>query len=573
MTTPMLRKVPMMAAVLAAMVVAACGGDSSPSANPAAPTGLTYAVSSAVYTVGTAITGNTPGSSGGAVVSYSVSPALPVGLSMNTTTGVISGTPTTVAAAATYTVTATNSAGQATVGVSITVNAAVAAPTGLTYAVNPAVYTVGAAIPANTPSSSGGAVVSYGVAPALPAGLTLNTATGVITGTPTAAAATGTYTVTASNSAGQATAGVSITVNPAPTLQYYSGSASVGDFLQITVNGTAKTLSYANLSNGTSGTNVTYTVNGDGTYSFSPDPYLMMAYEIPGYAVVMLISNAGMNKTAVALVTAMSKTSVSIPSFFGRRFNYFKMKQSGGGIQVGSLSVNGSGQATGSIYLPADALYDEPANTAPRPPGVTAFELIAAALPSDPTPVDYLPVPGGAGTAYLYGTTNGLWILDEPDGTTLGLPGGTDAGFQASFAGTYRWLWFKKVVTGYTGTGIELGVVSTGKSNLTLDATGGLQQIDGTGATVWQAPMQPVSATSWLYGNGSDGKLSNPANGVFAARKLNQTGDTRTDAFLILFPGQLNMLVFAKFVTAYPVVDATKFTYVYGIAFPVPASN
>ena len=59
------------------------------------------------------------------MTSYSVSPALPAGLSLNTSTGVISGTPTAVTATATYTVTAGKSAGTSSVGVVITVNAAV----------------------------------------------------------------------------------------------------------------------------------------------------------------------------------------------------------------------------------------------------------------------------------------------------------------------------------------------------------------------------------------------------------------------------------------------------------------
>ena len=180
-----------------------------------APSGLTYSVNPAVYTVGTAISSNTPSSSGSGVVSYAVSPALPAGLSLNTSTGVISGTPSVAAATATYTVTATNSAGSTTVGLSVTVNAAVIAPSGLTYSVNPAVYTVGTAISSNTPSSSGSAVVSYSVSPGLPAGLSLNTSTGVISGTPSVATATATYTVTATNSAGSTTVGLSITVNAA----------------------------------------------------------------------------------------------------------------------------------------------------------------------------------------------------------------------------------------------------------------------------------------------------------------------------------------------------------------------
>jgi hypothetical protein len=56
-------------------------------------------------------------------------------------------------------------------------------------------------------------VVSYSVAPALPAGLSLNAVNGIIRGTPTAVAATANYTVTAANTGGSTTAAVSLTVN------------------------------------------------------------------------------------------------------------------------------------------------------------------------------------------------------------------------------------------------------------------------------------------------------------------------------------------------------------------------
>jgi gliding motility-associated-like protein len=48
---------------------------------------------------------------GGAMETYSITPALPAGLSLNTTTGLISGTSTTALAATNFTVTATNAAG------------------------------------------------------------------------------------------------------------------------------------------------------------------------------------------------------------------------------------------------------------------------------------------------------------------------------------------------------------------------------------------------------------------------------------------------------------------------------
>ena len=201
--------------LLALAFLLGCGGGGSsptPTTTLAPPANLAYSTNPAIYTTDVAISPNTPTSSGGAVTSYGVAPALPTGLSLNTSTGVITGTPTAVTATGSYTVTATNSAGSTPAFLTITVNAGVIPPTGLTYSTNPAVYTNGVAITPNTPSSSGGAVASYGVSPTLPAGLSLNTSTGVISGTPTVVSAIASYTVTATNSAGYTTASISITI-------------------------------------------------------------------------------------------------------------------------------------------------------------------------------------------------------------------------------------------------------------------------------------------------------------------------------------------------------------------------
>ena len=185
--------------------------------NPPAPV-ISYSPSSNTYVVGTAITTWSPTNTGGAATSWSVSPALPAGLSFSTSTGNITGTPTTVTASATYTVTATNAGGSGTTTITIVVNPP--APN-ISYSPSAQIYTQNVAISTWSPTNTGGAATSWSVSPALPAGLSFSTSTGVITGTPTVTATIASYTVTATNVTGSSTATITITVNPAaPNISY-----------------------------------------------------------------------------------------------------------------------------------------------------------------------------------------------------------------------------------------------------------------------------------------------------------------------------------------------------------------
>jgi hypothetical protein len=86
---------------------------------PPAPSDLSY-VLPASYRVGTAIAPLVP-SVTGAVTKYSVTPALPAGLVLDSTSGEISGTPTTASAETIYTVVAENSGGSASFSLTLTV--------------------------------------------------------------------------------------------------------------------------------------------------------------------------------------------------------------------------------------------------------------------------------------------------------------------------------------------------------------------------------------------------------------------------------------------------------------------
>lgn len=142
--------------------------------------------------------------------SYGAS-GLPGGLTVNGTTGVITGTPTQAGTFA-ATISATNAGGTSSQALSLTITPAPSAP----------VFS-GNASPGGTqgvfftyaPTFSGSPTAYALSAGTLPAGLTLNTASGVISGTPTQI---GTFNVTlqATNAGGPTDAPLQITINPAP---------------------------------------------------------------------------------------------------------------------------------------------------------------------------------------------------------------------------------------------------------------------------------------------------------------------------------------------------------------------
>jgi hypothetical protein len=170
-------------------------------------------------TAGTAITASTaftPTNFTGAVTYAVTNGTLPAGLSLSTTTGVVSGTPT-ADSTDTVTITATGAtAGSATA----TVTFAIAAAPTVVPSTQTVSGTAGTAITASTaftPTNFTGAVTYAVTNGTLPAGLSLSSTTGVVSGTPTAAS-TATVTITASGAtAGTATATITFAIAVAPT--------------------------------------------------------------------------------------------------------------------------------------------------------------------------------------------------------------------------------------------------------------------------------------------------------------------------------------------------------------------
>ena len=157
----------------------------------------------------TAITGYTITSTGGAVASYAISPAVPTGISFSTSTGLLSGTPTTVQSATVYTITATNATSTATQTFTLTVT--VTAPA-FTLSSSSESKEQNTAITGYTITSTGGAVASYAISPAVPTGISFSTSTGLLSGTPTTVQSATVYTITATNATSTATQTFTLTV-------------------------------------------------------------------------------------------------------------------------------------------------------------------------------------------------------------------------------------------------------------------------------------------------------------------------------------------------------------------------
>jgi len=133
----------------------------------------------------------------GPIERYSVRPELPAGLTLNGSTGVISGTPMRPSGPAVFVVTARYRGGRSTFSLVLSVTEP---PSHLSYR-SPAQGTVGSTLTPLTPTVTG-TVEHFAVTPALPAGVMLDSTSGLIAGTPTVARALTAYTITASSQAG-----------------------------------------------------------------------------------------------------------------------------------------------------------------------------------------------------------------------------------------------------------------------------------------------------------------------------------------------------------------------------------
>ena len=166
----------------------------------AAPSSLSYSDNGPIsYCINQAISINSPFSQGGNPSLYAVSPVLPAGLFFNTTTGQITGTPTSLSSSANYTITASNACGSTTRVLNIAVVSVPATPSTIS---GPSAPTINTSANYSITAVSGATSYTWTV----PTGWIINSGQGTTIINVTSGSNAGNVTVTATNTCGTSTA-------------------------------------------------------------------------------------------------------------------------------------------------------------------------------------------------------------------------------------------------------------------------------------------------------------------------------------------------------------------------------
>jgi hypothetical protein len=370
----------------------------APTPTLAAPA-FTLSSSSETRTANISATGFTISSTGGAIASFAIN-ATPAGMSFSTSTGALTGTPTSVAAATAYTVTATNATGFATRTFTLTVEAALAAPA-FTLSSSLETRTVNIAATGFTISSTGGLIASFAIN-ATPAGMSFSTSTGALTGTPTSVATATAYTITATNATGSATQAFTLTVEVAPALPAFTLSSS----------SETKTVNV-----GAAGFTVTSTGGIVASYSITPTPVATMSFN----------TSTGRLSGWTGTVAGAITYTVTATNSSGTATRTFVLTTTPGSTAKVGVTRTSAGTQTGSVFSlqPQITIQDGYGNTvtssnavvtATTAGGATLVGTDTATASSGIATFNNLGISGTVGTSYTVtytavGLTAGTQII------------------------------------------------------------------------------------------------------------------------------------------------------------------
>lgn len=331
----------------------------------------------------------------------------------------------------------------------------------------------------------------------------------------------------------------------------YNGTASVGDFLTISIDSSAKTITYDNYTNGESGT-VPYSVNADGTYAISdPDGNLLSGYEVPGTALVLEAANAGPNRDTVALITAIETAPATINTFAGREFNYVQFRTSTGGIELGSITVDGAGNITHSGYWPFGVINQQSM--------FNGGSFPASSVVEDPSGNFFVINEAGGSQDYVFGTQTGFFAVDTQNGTILSEPKAATKDFDSTKAGTYKGIAYRKQGAQMGQNNVESGTASEGTAVVTVGSDGSVSIVDEQGNPIAGGTLSAIADTPYIY-DGTANTLPDPLFGMFTFRTISTS--SQQDVFVSFVE---NAVVFSSFDTGLPLQQNGVYNYFYGV--------
>jgi hypothetical protein len=228
-----------------------------------------------------------------------------------------------------------------------------------------------------------------------------------------------------------------------------------------------------------------------------------------------------------------------------------QFRTAAGGFESGSAILDAQGNVAVSSYWPYGATMQ----------GSSPFNnhtMLASGFSEDSSGTFLRMVDGGGGTDYVFGTSQGFFIVDTANGAILGMKKAASKNFDPSFAGTYQAMYYQKT-NASTGQGnVETGTPSLGNATIVIDAQGNVSVSDSQGNVVTQTKLTAVADTPYLYG--SPGQLSDPCYGLFTFRIT--TANSQQDVFVTFLD---RAVLFASLTTPLPMQQGNTYEYLYGV--------
>jgi hypothetical protein len=332
------------------------------------------------------------------------------------------------------------------------------------------------------------------------------------------------------------------------TVHNYQATASVGDFLVVSIDKAAHTVAYHNRTNGLEAAAVAYTVDANGVYTFSGDPnhHLLRAVELEDQILVVDVDHAGPGADTRALAIGAATQSFDPADVGGQKLT-MQFRTQNGGMEVGHVNLTRDGQNlevdyTG--YWPRGAMMSDD-SAWQNGPGTLVL--------GDPGTREYITISDEGGEDTLFKVAGGF-ALDMSNGNMFILDRPASGAFDPARAGSYQALAYRKTgARGTSGSDPEPGTPDVVLDSIAIDAAGHVTVSEG-GSVVAEDDLVSVADVPALVGAGRFDAARSAGLFTFAGT---------ADVFVVF---TAKGLLFTSFSPGSPTSGDDEYDYSYGAA-------